>query len=80
MNKLLKQLQDAKQQGFVDGVWQGLALGINIALIAINHTLGIGKKRFASVYPEITRLIDEIRVDDPLRAEKQIKEAFDQIK
>ena len=80
MNKMLKQLQDAKQAGFVDGVWQGLSLGINIAIIAINHTLGIGKKRISRVYPEITRLIDEIRVDDPLHAEKQIKEAFNQMK
>ena len=42
--------------------------------------LGIGKKRYKKVAPELTRMINEIRVDDPIRAEKQIKEAFERMK
>lgn len=80
MNKLLKSLQKAKSDGFTEGVWQGIQLGINLTVIAYYNVLGIGKKRYKKVAPELTRMINEIRVDDPIRTEKQIKEAFERMK
>ena len=80
MNKMLKGLQEAKQKGFVDGVWQGLSLGINLTIIAYYNVFGIGRKRYARLKPELDRLINEIRQDDPIQAEKHITEAFKRIK
>ena len=80
MNKLLKRLQDAKKDGYAEGVWEGLQLGINLTIIAYYNALGIGKKRYLQAVPEINRLINEIRNDDPTRAAKQIEEAFRRMK
>ena len=80
MNKLLKQLQDAKQAGFTEGVWQGIQLGINLTILAYYNALGIGKTRYERAVPEITRLINEIRNEDPLQAEKHIREGFERMK
>lgn len=82
MNKnLITQLRDAKQQGLTEGVWQGIQLGINLAIIAYYNVLGIGKKRYARITPEITRLIKEIRADeDPIQAEKHINDCFERMR
>ena len=41
MNKMLKMLQNAKQDGFTEGVWQGVQLGINLTILAYYHVFGI---------------------------------------
>ena len=79
MNKMLKRLQDAKNDGFTEGVWQGVQLGINLTILAYYNIFGIGKKRYAKVTPEITRLLNEIRQEDPIQAQKHIEEGFERM-
>ena len=79
MNKMLKRLQDAKKDGFTEGVWQGVQLGINLTILAYYHVFGIGKKRYAKATPEITRLLNEIRNEDPIQAQKHIEEGFERM-
>ena len=81
MNQYLKPLQDTKQAGYEDGLWQGIQFGANIAAIAYNHVCGIGRKRTKETEAEVNRLLQEIiRENDPVWTEQQIKRALEQIK
>ena len=58
MNKtLLKQLQDAKFKGMCEG----MLMGLDLAAVATNHTLGIGAVRLSRVSKEVQSILDEIQ-------------------
>ena len=81
MNAMLKRLQDAKEAGYQEGVFQGIQFGANIAAIAYNHTCGIGRERTKRAEEEVNRLLQEIvNVNEPAWTEAQIKKALEQIK
>lgn len=81
MSAFLKNLQEAKEAGYQDGLFQGIQFGANIAAIAYNHTCGIGKERTLRAEAEVNKLLQEIvNVGDPVWTEQQIKKALEQIK
>lgn len=58
MNKtLIKQLQNAK----FSGMCEGLLMGLDLAAVATNHTLGIGAKRLNRISKEVQEILDEIK-------------------
>lgn len=73
-NKLAQLLQKARQQGFEDGLYQGLQFGVNLTAIAFNHRYGFGDKRLTLIQGDVQKLVDEVvDVNDPAVTEEHIR-------
>ena len=81
MSDYLRRLREARQQGYEEGVAQGVHFGANIATIAFNRSCGIGRKRIREAEVEVNKLVQEIvKVNDPEWTANRIQKALDQIK
>lgn len=59
-NKLVQMVQKARYDGYADGAWHGLQIGLNVTAIALNHRFGFGDQRLTVLQGEVQKLIDEI--------------------
>ena len=72
-NKLAKLLEEARQRGFEDGLWQGLQFGVNLYAISNNHLYGHGEIRLDRSVAYVQKLVNEVvDVDDPEATEAHI--------
>lgn len=81
MNNHLHQLKKAKEDGYRDGVWDGMRMGFNIVAIALNHKYGFGEQRLKRLEGEVQDLVNEI-VDtaDPLVTKVHIEREIKRIR
>ena len=81
MNNHLSQLRKAKEDGYRDGVWDGMRMGFNIVAIALNHMFGFGETRIKRLEGKVQELVDEmITTNDPYVNKVHIENAIKQIR
>lgn len=81
MNNHLHQLKKAKEDGYRDGVWDGMRMGFNIVAIALNHLFGFGETRLKRLEAKVQDLVDEmITTNDPYVNKVHIENAIKQIR
>ena len=81
MNNHLHQLKKAKDDGYRDGVWDGMRMGFNIVAIALNHLFGFGETRLKRLEAKVQDLVDEmITTNDPYVNKVHIENAIKQIR
>ena len=81
MNNHLNQLRKAKEDGYRDGVWDGMRMGFNIVAIALNHIFGFGETRLKRLEGKVQDLVDElVTTNDPYVNKVHIEEAIKQIR
>ncbi len=73
-NQLVQMMRNARNEGYVDGLWVGLQLGTNITVISANHALELEAEPLARVFVEAQRIVDDIvDVNDPEVTEAHIR-------
>lgn len=81
MSSYLNQLRKAKEDGYRDGVWDGMRMGFNIVAIALNHLFGFGETRLKRLEAKVQDLVDEmITTNDPYVNKVHIENAIKQIR
>lgn len=80
-NCYAKKLFQTKENSYMNGVWDGLRMGLNLAAIALNRTFGFGDIRLTRLEAKVQELVNEI-VDtaDPIVTKAHIETAVRQIR
>ncbi len=80
-NRLLQMLEEARAEGFSDGLWKGLHIGINLYAITDNHVHGHGALRLDKSEAYLQKLVNEIvDVKDPEATEAHIRYELERIR
>lgn len=80
-NQLAAQLKMAKENAYSNGVIDGITMGLNICVIALNHDFGFGKERIERLESKVNEIINEIvSTDDPELTKRHIETAIKQIR
>lgn len=80
-NKLVAMCKAARNEGYADGAWHGLQIGLNITAIALNHLFGFGDKRLTRLQKEVQALVDEIvDVKEPEVTDAHIRQELKRIR
>ncbi len=80
-NKLVTMCKAARNEGYADGAWHGLQIGLNITAIALNHLFGFGDKRLTLLQKEVQALVDEIvDVKEPEVTDAHIRQELKRIR
>ena len=80
-NAYAKKLFQTKENSYMNGVWDGLQMGLNLAAIALNHKFGFGNIRLTRLEAEVQKLVDEIiDTNDPIVTKAHIEKAVQQIR
>ena len=80
MNALLKQIKDAKQQGYEQGVIDGKEFALCLLTVALNEKYHFGGDRIAEIEAEMQRLWDEEFKDDPESGARHLLARLKQIR
>jgi len=80
MNAMLKQLKDAKQQGYEQGVIDGKEFGLCLASVALNNLYSFGGDRISKVEAEMQRLWNDEFKSDPESGARHLLARLKQIR
>lgn len=80
-NAFFTNVKQAREEGYVKGVWDGMRMGFNIVAIALNHKFGFGETRLKRLEGFVQDLVNEIvDTNDPLVTKVHIEQALRQIR
>ena len=80
MNALLKQLKDAKQQGYEQGVVDGKDFALCLLTVALNEKYHFGGDRIAEIEAEMQRLWNDEFKSDPESGARHLLARLNQIR
>ena len=80
MNALLKQLKDAKRQGYEQGVIAGKDFALCLLTVALNEKYHFGGDRIAEIEAEMQRLWNDEFKSDPESGARHLLARLNQIR
>lgn len=82
-NAYLDKVKQAREQGYQDGVWDGMRMGFNIVAIKLNHNpkFRFGEQRLSELEADVQGYVDEIiKTNDPYVVKVHIERELKRIR
>lgn len=80
-NHLAMQLKTVKENAYADGVMDGIGMGLDLCVIALNHSFGFGEERIQRLEAKVNELVNDIvKTGDPALTQRHLEIALKQIR
>ena len=80
-NQFAIQLKTVKENAYADGVMDGIGMGLDLCVIALNHSFGFGEERIQRLEKKVQELVNDIvKTNDPALTQRHLEIALKQIR